>query len=60
MPIKVFEKHAAEAGPSFEKRVNEWLAKIDDGAIKNISTAAAQSGMSIVLTVWYEGLPPPN
>jgi len=61
MPIKVFEKDAAEGTSSFEKRVNVWLAKLDEGSIRNISTVTGQSnGMLVLVTVWYEGLPPPN
>jgi hypothetical protein len=58
MPIKVFEKHSSEPSESFEGKVNQWLATLNTGAVKNISATTVQEGLNLAVVVWYEGHKP--
>jgi hypothetical protein len=53
MPVKIFTGGADNAG-ALEAKVNEWMAKLEAGAVRQITTASSQATPSqIVVSVWY-------
>ncbi len=53
MPVKIFSG-TAEGAAELEKKINEWMAKLETGAVRHVSTAAGQApSQQIVVTVWY-------
>ncbi len=53
MPVKIFSGSATEAA-ALEGKINEWMAKIEPGSVRQITTAAGQTGTpQIVIAIWY-------
>jgi hypothetical protein len=52
MPVKIFSGGATEAA-ALETKINEWMSKLEPGAVRNVTAAAAQGTQQIVVTVWY-------
>jgi hypothetical protein len=52
VPVKIFAGNAAEAA-ALETKINEWMARLEPGAVRQISAAAADGAQQVVVTVWY-------
>jgi hypothetical protein len=52
MPIRIFSGLATEAA-ALEAQINDWMAKLEPGAVRQISAANGQEARQIVVTVWY-------
>ena len=53
MPVKIFNS-GADGASALEAKVNEWMAKLEPGSVRQVSTAMGQGGSpQIVIAVWY-------
>jgi hypothetical protein len=52
MPVKIFSG-TAEGAAELEKKVNEWLGRLETGAVRSISTAGGPGSQQVVVTIWY-------
>jgi hypothetical protein len=53
MPVKIFTAGADEVA-SLEAKINDWLAKLEPGSVRQVTTTTAQApALQIVITVWY-------
>lgn len=52
MPVKIFSANATDTA-ALETKVNEWMGKLEPGAVRNVTTAGGQGSQQIVVTVWY-------
>jgi hypothetical protein len=53
MPVKIFSGETADAA-GLEARVNEWMAKIEPGSVRQITSATTPAGAQhVVITIWY-------
>jgi hypothetical protein len=52
MPVKIFVPAPREDVTALEARVNEWMATLDQGAVRQISTAVAAPAPPTI-TIWY-------
>jgi hypothetical protein len=52
MPVRIFSGVATEAA-ALEAQINDWMAKLEPGAVRQVSAASSQEGRQIVVTIWY-------
>jgi hypothetical protein len=53
MPVKIFAA-SADGAAALETKINEWMAKLEPGVVRLVSTAAGPAGaLQIVVTIWY-------
>jgi hypothetical protein len=52
MPVKIFEG-GADGVVGLEAKINAWMATLESGAVRYLSTAAPGGGQQVVVTVWY-------
>ena len=52
MPVKIFAGAATDAA-ALETKINEWMGKLEPGAVRNVIAAGGAGAQQIVVTVWY-------
>jgi hypothetical protein len=54
MPVKMFTGSAADGIDVLEAKVNDWIATLEAGAVRQINTAISNAATpQIVISVWY-------
>jgi hypothetical protein len=52
MPVKIFDS-SADGIAGLEARINEWMEKLEAGAVRYLSTNSPSGTQQIVVTIWY-------
>jgi hypothetical protein len=60
MPVKIFTGSAGEAA-ALEASINEWMGKLEPGAVRQINAGSGALGtQQVVITIWYTELKDKN